>query len=451
MAALNSNTWTGWSKASGTVPPRTPPTTGISSATVAPTPGVYNFYQPKPLTHVGEGNNTVSLYVTVDTAAMPKDSNGNQWYRIRAAGKTDISGPARISSEKLDNRLRKLSLFTDRLTGLSLAGKGHAQRFIEIIAQPAITTTEGGFGITMQSSIKLSGARVIDSFNSTSSSKSETRLINGQSVSGLYPINNPSYVQDHGNVATLNSTGSNFNSATVRGNVTYSGPPSKNTANVNGTIATPYTGTVPAVSPDPSLTWASGSYTAIPGALASSSPLPAGVYASPKRYKITGDLTVASGAAILQATNAGNNNNFIEIWVTGKLNLPANGGTLVQQPGVNAKIYAYGDIALTGASIDNQTYLAKQLTVYGVVSPAYQSGNLAFTDSNGSFIGVINAPGYAIKITGSPEFSGALIGGSLVINGSTGFHYDESLNTAGVGGTNTVVNYAYASWFEDTR
>ena len=41
---------------------------------------------------------------------------------------------------------------------------------------------------------------------------------------------------------------------------------------------------------------------------------------------------------------------------------------------------------------------------------------------------------------------GALIADNLNVSGGSGFHYDEALKT---GGSLTLGNYAFASWFED--
>jgi len=62
---------------------------------------------------------------------------------------------------------------------------------------------------------------------------------------------------------------------------------------------------------------------------------------------------------------------------------------------------------------------------------------------------VINTPGFDVRDSGNGSFNGALIGNSLTVTGNANFHYDEALgkNTAGL----AVGNYAFASWFEDTR
>src|ERR1700730_1539502 len=252
MDALAANSWTGWNQVNSSPPPRSAPSGSFLTPTGRPTTTNYYFYQPPDLAHVGEGNNTIKMFITVDTAGMPLDNTQQQWYRIRATGTTDISGTPRASSEKLDNKLRRLSLFTDRITGASLLKqgqpKGHAQRTIEVIAQPIVPNTPYANGLTMGKQIVLPGQgnpAVIDSFNSSDPTKS---------TSGLY---DPAKAQHHANLATLNSTGSDFNGTPVWGNVTYSGPPIKGTSSVHGTIATPYNTAIPPVI-DPS--WAAGSY-----------------------------------------------------------------------------------------------------------------------------------------------------------------------------------------------
>lgn len=57
--------------------------------------------------------------------------------------------------------------------------------------------------------------------------------------------------------------------------------------------------------------------------------------------------------------------------------------------------------------------------------------------------------GFNVTISGLGGISGALIGNSLTISGGASLHYDEALNTNS--SSSSVGNYAFASWFEDSR
>ncbi|HJT81843.1 MAG TPA: hypothetical protein VJ719_11650, partial [Chthoniobacterales bacterium] len=93
--------------------------------------------------HQGEGNTNLKITVTVDAPASLTETNTQKrWLRVRTSGTTDLTGPARVSEEKLDNRLRKLGLLFDKV----LSGQGEetdpnklkkqTTRQIELVAKP---------------------------------------------------------------------------------------------------------------------------------------------------------------------------------------------------------------------------------------------------------------------------------------------------------------------------
>src|ERR1700737_418312 len=268
MAALTANSahsWAGWQQVNSSTPPRSAPSGSFSTPTGPPTNGQYYFYEPPALAHVGEGNNTIKGFITVDTAGVGL-LDKNQWYRIRATGTTDISGTPRASSERLDNKLRKLSLFKDRITGVALPNNGHAQRTIEMIAEPVFPPDLFANGLTMGGSITLPGMgtpAILDSFDSSNAMKS---------TNGVY---DPAKAQKRANIATLNATGSAFNGTPVLGNLTYSGKVPSG-LNVTGTIATPYKTVIPPVT-DPQPVGAGF----IPLIAVPIIPIPAGTQANP--------------------------------------------------------------------------------------------------------------------------------------------------------------------------
>jgi len=72
--------------------------------------------------------------------------------------------------------------------------------------------------------------------------------------------------------------------------------------------------------------------------------------------------------------------------------------------------------------------------------------------SSGSISGGLSPRACAVETSRSPSEpsgDGALIGSSLTISGNAAFHYDEALNANST--TAAIGNYAFASWFEDTR
>jgi hypothetical protein len=276
----------------------------------------------------------------------------------------------------------------------------------------------------------MSGSGVVDSFDSSDPFKSST--ISG--VAGQYDV---AKRQSHGDIGVANSASADLRSTYVYGSLAYSGASAvKNTTNVQGSISTPFSPTITAVSAP---TWASGTYTSIspgnPGTLV------AGKTGAPTYYKISGDVTVSGGGVLnLNTDGSASKKQEMQIWVTGKLTTSGS-GVINQDKDVHVTWYVGGDITVSGSSYNNQTNVAANLTIN-----AYGTNN-KFTDSgSANFIGTVNAPGYDTTISGSGSFVGALISDTLTISGGASFHYDEALST---GASSAVGNYAFASWFED--
>jgi hypothetical protein len=439
IAALNTGSWTNWVTLAGSVPNlqpspgATPPAaTGppgtnqynYISGSVTPQSAQYNVHGS--ITATSEGSPLVSMWTTIDTAGLPLDSNNNQWYRIRATGSAAAVGPPRVSNQRLDNDLRKIGLRFDRKTNNAIISP-QATRTIEVIVQ-ALAQSIWLRAVTLKSAITMNGGGTVDSFNSSDPFKS---------TNGLYDITKH---QSHGDIATISSgTNSNLNSTYVYGNLAYSGSAVKNTTNVQGTISTPFNATIPATS-DP--TWTSGMWDSSVTQVNGTAILTAGTKTTPARYELS-QLTVSGGSVLTLAPNTDGTDSYIEIWVTGKLTT-SGGGYITQDPKVHVTYWVDDDITVSGSSYLNQSGLAQNVVINGV-----GTGN-KFTDSgNGTFIGVIDAPGFNATISGGGAYSGAIIANTLTITGGASLHYDEALNTNG--NNSTIGNYAFASWFEDTR
>ncbi len=112
---------------------------------------------------------------------------------------------------------------------------------------------------------------------------------------------------------------------------------------------------------------------------------------------------------------------------------------------VHATYYVDDDISVSGNAYNNQSGLAANVVLDGV-----GTNNSATISGNGTWIGVVNAPGFDVTISGNGSYVGALIGNTLTISGNASFHYDQALN-ANSTTTAAIGNYAFASWFEDTR
>ena len=456
IAALNTNNWTNWVTLSGSLPnlqPQPGPTPTV--ATGPPGSGQYVYLSnsitsqlpqynvANAITTSGEGNNLVSMWTTIDTGGLPLDSNSHQWYRIRATGTAAAVGPPRVSNQRLDNDLRKIGLRFDRKTNNAIASP-QATRTIEVIVQ-ALAQSIWLRGVTVKGTITMSGGGIVDSFNSSDPFKS---------TNGQYDVTKR---QSHGDIATINSgTNSDLNSTYVYGNLAYSGSAVKNTTHVQGTISTPFNTTIPATS-DPT-TFSAPAVGSVPPisplyTTSTGNPPPATITVpagtsstAPAQIKINGQFQL-SGSNVLNinapagATAA--NPAYLTIWVTDQWQTS---GTSVinQSPYVIVTWYVDNQIQLSGSSYNNQSGKAANVNFVGV-----GTNQQAQVSGSGSFIGTINAPGFNVQVSGSGSYVGALIANSLAISGSGGVHYDEALNTNSV--SSAIGNYAFASWFEDSR
>jgi Tfp pilus assembly protein PilX len=445
-ASASGSAWRGWRNVQGS-PPSTQPIAGSGNLVIGaganptptpgPSPGYYYYLVsnttappnstpfPNLTFSTGtEGNNSVSGWMTIDTAGLPLDKNGNQWYRVRATGNAGVPGLKRVSNQRLDDNLRKFSLIFDRK---SVAGTGTisspvASRRIEVIAAPQ-TKNVSAYGVVLRNSIYMNGNTLIDSFDSSSSSKST----NGQYDSTKQ--------QSHANVATVNSTGSNLNNEPIYGSLAYSGPVVKGTGGVTGTISTPFNASPPDTSNPLWTALAANTYSAAPatGILTA-----AGTdWGSAAQVKINGDF-ITNGAF----TITGVAGSYIEIWVTGNFQTKS---TLTQNNGVHVKWYVDGGSITTdgGSYINNQngTGTALYTTFIGV------GAGTASIGGNSNFIAVLNAPGYDVSVKGTGDFSGSIAANSLSMVGSGSIHYDEALAANGI--NSSIANYSIASWFED--
>jgi hypothetical protein len=471
MNALNTNSWTNWSNFAGapgfTMPVASP--TPAPPATGVPALNSFNYLpeaSSRSLSLAGEGNNILKMWVTVDTAQMPRQPIGGdpfsyiQPYRIRATGTAQVPGPVRVSNQRLDDDLRNISLRFDHNTNTAVSSP-QVSRKIEVIALLEFRNIWGR-GLLMKKSINMSGGPPpgggwIDSFNS-----GDPRY----STNGLYDITKR---ESHGDIATTDSTNSDLRHNYIYGGVAYSGPAIKDTDNVQGTISTPFYATIPPtldpasdlaggyIWTDPNqrspYLWPAGTYTQYGGGNPNppASITATGSSALPALIVINGDFTVPGGRSFtINATtyppgspHAGQpdpSHSYVTIWVKGKFTTSGS-GYITQANGVHVTWIVDNDITVSGSSFNNLSGLAQNMSLIGV-------GSHSLTDSgSGTFIGTVNAPGYNYTISGAANYSGAFIGNTISITGGASVHYDEAL--AGSTNANLVGNVSYANWFED--
>jgi hypothetical protein len=307
----------------------------------------------------------------------------------------------------------------------------------------------------------MSGSGTVDSFNSS--------LVPGNHQWSL------PYRRNHGDIGIADNTNnSDLRNTYVYGQLAYSGTVVKNTTHTLGvstpgptappstldpntvnwwkndgfTVSQPYYQTIAGV---PNYTSYSGGGSP-PNTVGVPSGNPAytftatgGSASSPNLIKVNGDFTVNGGTVFnLVKSNNGSgsgSDQWVVIWITGKF-VTSGSGYIVQAPGVHVTWVVDKDITVSGDSYQNQTGYAANNAFVGVGT------NNKFTDSGSSvFTGTVLAPHYDATISGSGDFSGALISDTITISGSASMHYDEALGAGGV--NSTLGNYSFASWFED--
>jgi hypothetical protein len=161
LVALPSDSWAGWTAALEVRSTLNGVTTITSQTTRTPVgktiaEGV-TLKLALPLIPGGEGSVRVDSPASL-RAAVP------QWLRLRAEGTSVVSGPARLSPEKLDNRLRRLVLLP------AAGGRPRVSRKVEMILRPvmafeAAVLTNGVIRADDTTSL-------VDSFDSTNTAKS---------------------------------------------------------------------------------------------------------------------------------------------------------------------------------------------------------------------------------------------------------------------------------------
>ncbi|MEO5717913.1 MAG: hypothetical protein ABIR29_05005 [Chthoniobacterales bacterium] len=436
MSALNSQTWTGWYTAAKPLPAGKPNSINPIPASGPPATGSYNYYFPStlatssPAGTLDESGKTVASWVTVDTAGLPIKS-GYQEYRIRATGVVGAPGPARVSNQKLDNQLRKISLRFDRFSGTAVSTPQAARR-IEVIATP-VTNSQFPRAVTMENWISMNGtSSIVDSFDSGSNLYSN----NGQYVFSKHKSNG-----DVGLV--LSSKGnnvSNLKDNAIYGSLQYSGPAVKKTTGVKGTVSSPFnTKLAPAADP-------TGTFTSYSSNINNNTVVASGTSAAnPTRLKITGNngnFSLQQNFNITGPTPPPGQpaqDTYLEIWVPGNYNVTGN-ALITQGAKVHVTWYVDGSISVAGNGYANQSGLAANVSFFAI-----GSGSITLS-GNGDFIGTFYGPLRDVAFTGNGSLIGAVIGDNLTIGSNASIHYDEALGT---GGAVTFSNYAYASWFED--
>lgn len=447
MAQDPTNPWTGWTLDAGT---------GTGAACDASNAATFPKTFSTSFTHAGEGNLSMRVSTTVDKPATLVDASGRQWYRVRTTGTTDISASPRVSTERLDNRLRKLGLVWNKATGAKLA-KPQASRTIELVAKPV-----GCFNEALLSEVQFkndNGGVLVDSYDSSDPAKSTLGIYddtipygtagskiqaNGDIGSNAYPIKH-----DKTNALGINAdfifgdVGNNYAQINKLDPAYYGSPgnPATNpdptliktngNGQVYGAVNEHFYRDLPRIT-DPS--WSTITYPSVTKIDNKAKDITASSNsASPTRLKVSSiNLGGKDQWTIKMPTSPVNGvvptDAYVEIWVTGNIDLN-DGGAVITEPGVHTTVYFDADVNIGTAKGTNlggnggfevQSDSPGDLLLLGVeqpdstkkkndqfntytYTPYKATGNVVIKDSD--FIGAIYAPDHNIvadvhKITG---------------------------------------------------
>ncbi len=384
-------------------------------------PGAGSVSKSFPLSAGVAGAGPTSADVSVDQITL----SGNLWIRVRSIGRAHLFGGAAAGVDAQDVLLRKLSLKKDRVTGASMGTTPQATRMIEVLAEPRSPFQRS---ILLDQKLTMDPSSWVDSFDSSDPTKS---------TNSMYDLAKRT---SNANVGINDTQGaSDLRGASIYGDLDYSGAAPINTYGVTGTITTPFNRPVlPVKAP----TWTT--FNATPTVINGSMTLKGGAKGAPARYKVN-SITLPGSRVVTMSPHAVGAESYIEVWVAGNLNIFGD-GSILQQPGVHVTYHIEGNIDVSGSAFVNQSNIAAN-NIINVINPTTGSNQKVTVSGSGDFIGAINAPGAEITVAGSANMIGSLIGKTLIMSGSGGFHYDEALartNSSGGG-------YSVRSWAEAVR
>ena len=383
------------------------------------------------------------------------------WFRIRSMGTAGLHGPPRAASDRMDTALRRLSLrapmrptlaVNDILTPTTVPFP-NASRIVEVIARPVMPFTKAIITENLMTLGNSSGWQV-NSYDSSDPNKSGTN--------GVYPGDSSPKIQSNGDIASNKSHGSpliyaplvDANGAQVLGNASTNGGDNpattstfENISNASGIDPNRIDDdfddplVVPAA-PTPATYRIKPNYAAGVAFAASGDP------STEYYYRVyAGDPALGS----FKVAGTGR----ITIMIDGDLNLGNGSGAYIEiPPAVNATIYVKGNIDFGNGMVNTTAASSKKpgnLIIYGVPTPN-ADGSLPVRTLNSSgnpeIAAAFYGPSYRVTLKGTAEWYGAVAAYSYAVSGggNGGFHYDESLGSAGF-----IKKFEIVSSFEDSR
>jgi hypothetical protein len=397
-------------------------------------------YELTTVPNAGLNGTPMTIETNVDAPSQLIDpTNSWQYYRIRTVGTIPITGPARASDNPQDTKLRRLSLRFERFTnGLLVAhplqtdanGNPIAQisRRIEAIVRPVSSFDQAIMSVGV---VDLTNQNiVVDSYDSSDPTKS---------TNGLY---DPAKRQENGDIATDGQLIEAGN-AQIFGDVATNAGTVSGAANITGVERTDfYQEPIPVGAPS----WSAinSLVTSVTDSIAITAAATQGSAAS--RFVLS-QISLSGNKTLTIAGNPLGTQTYVEIYVTGDINV--NGiGQIVVQPGVTATIYFAGNVDISGNGVLNSNNQPGDLMLYGIQPPTGTTKHVNI-GGNSQITASVYAPGHDVTINGggtNGHVYGSMVGKTVTMTGVSNLHYDEQLGSKGM-----INNYKIVSWFEDNR
>jgi hypothetical protein len=500
-ASLDPTVWTTQTFSSGS---------GTATAWSSTDPAIFPKSCTITLPPTGEDNSLVStIIVTIDRPTGPGTINPtglgtNPAYRVRSQGNLEIPGPVRVSHDKADINLRKISWIQDWRSGLKISetnpmGGPRANRVVEAVLRG---TTPFVAAIIAQETIELKKGKgkLVDSWHSQDADSGQRKYI--------VPDNDKwKGARDVGNIAA------NGISSGKKGGLLKDVIRVENTilwgdvyaGDANGVkikpIPNPITNVVKGgdvvddfymkldMTPSPSTLPEWGAVDAIHKVSPGSAKVPLRIAAGSDpnnrpKVKFTelhlheGDYVVftpaVNGDGVVQPQS------YVDIWVNQSLRIHK-GGQILLGNGVNARVFVdkcihieadskyvggiqYADFQLSSDgkfvsdkglpkysvlrvhdAQDKQKASASQLQIYGSLAEKKKKSHAKIS---AEFLGAIYAPRHDFQMkykdSNYADLFGSFVGRKFKIEGTSRVHYDEALAGAGL-----VTDYAIVSLVED--
>lgn len=389
--------------------------------------------------HEGEGGQRSWCRIIVDAPPfLRNEADNEQWYRIRSVGIAEVPGSGVVAGDKLDLKLRKFDLRSDRRTGRNLDSP-QATRVIEAIVKPLGAFRLALFGVR---TVNMNNHNiVVDSYDSRDPNKS---------TNGFY---DPNKVQKNGDVAT-NGQLIEAGNAQIKGDVMTNEGAVTGTDNVDGEIKDNFyqqVFTVKAPDITPAI-WTVGEVAKSGDTEIVAQPV------TPSNYRFS-SLTLSGGGNLHIKGAPDGSPTHVHILVDNDISLSGQSG-ITLDPGVYVRLFVGGDADMTGNGVTNPNS-PLNFQLYGLDREKNKDGSPVDPgqlkiSGNGGFRGTVYAPSYEVEMVGGGNkdkenggngaIFGSFVGWNIRMTGVQSVHYDEALADGGL-----ISEYKIVSWFEDVR